>query len=199
MNDIHFFSIGRYTHTIFAAITVSSISSGLITDRSSLTVLIIYNFYLHPLPVMATKMNLSNVMNIMMNDDDSDWDESEDELVAADGEGVVDGYMESIMSPLDKLEASFENETDDVPVDEPASSLMHEEEPGLVIPLEDEPDTDLEMQPLATSSPEPQPPTSRLSNYFVHPLFTQKVGSLLFLTEDDDPVDFFETIYLWVR
>ena len=65
-----------------------------------------------------------------------------------------------------------------------------------MIPLEDEPDTELEMQPLATSSPEPQPPTSWLFNYFVHLSFTQKVGSLLFLTEDDDPVDFVQ-VFFW--
>ena len=69
---------------------------------------------------MGSRLNLSSVVrSVEGNKDDlSDWDLSEDELVCADEEGAVDDPLRSLMSPLDKLDAS----TDEIPEDDTLAS-----------------------------------------------------------------------------
>ena len=138
---------------------------------------------------MASRLNLSSVVHSVEGnkDDLSDWDLSEDELVGAGEEGAVDDPLRSLMSPLDKLDAS----TDEIPKDDtPASSNTVVGEGSLLGSDE----TLKDMQSVQTSSPHPVQSTTP-ADHFDHPPFTRPNGSQLPLTEHDEPHEFFEAIF----
>jgi hypothetical protein len=138
---------------------------------------------------MASRLNLSSIVrSVEGNKDDlSDWDLSEDELVGADEEGVVDDPLHSLMSPFDKLDAS----TDEIPEDDTLASSNTVVGEGSLLGSDE---TLKDMQLVQTSSPRPVQSTTP-ADHFDHPPFTRPNGSQLPLTEHDEPHEFFEAIF----
>ena len=140
-------------------------------------------------------MNLSSVVRSVEADSDvSDWDLSEDELVGADDDGAVDDPLRgSVLSPLDKLDASVDDTTPDM-LD--LDSIVSQ---GPVVNTDREDRLQLEdssedLQPVLTSSPRPAQ-QSQTADPFSHPPFSIRTGSQLPLTEVDEPHEFFEAIF----
>ena len=156
---------------------------------------------------MAGKLNLSNVVKLVQ-DDDSDWELSEDELVDAENEGEIDSM--NTTNPLDKAQdnnddTSYSNEKTNSETQVPDISpttpviLSHSMEtvpgpaPTTSTPLQTSPVPPTEMDVFMTE----QCIASTTQQGFLsdQPPFMKKAGSLLPLDETDHPCEFFEAIF----
>ena len=164
---------------------------------------------------MAGKLNLSNVMKLVQ-DDDSDWELSEDELVDAENEGEIDST--STANPLDKAQnnnedTSYNNEKTN------SKTEVSDITPTAPVTLSESvaaPTTPLVLPSRQTSTPlwiSPASPTqmdvsmtdqciasttqSSAQQSFLssQPPFTKKADSRLPLDETDHQCEFFEAIF----
>ena len=137
---------------------------------------------------MAQKLSVSDVVH-QMNESDSEWCESEDDMVSSDVEGEVDSFCSTQEDPLESAQQVVDDGAD---VRDPATDELADE--SQVAPFVQQESHESEIQPGVTSTTSEDQDSSP-TGYVPTSIFQGVAGPLTSLDAASQPYEFFELIW----
>ena len=137
---------------------------------------------------MAQKLSVSDVVH-QMDESDSEWCESEDDMVSSDVEGEVDSFCFTQEDPLESAQQVVDDGAD---VRDPATDELADE--SQVAPSVQQESQESEIQPEVTSTTSEDQDSSP-TGYVPTSVFQGVAGPLTSLDAASQPYEFFELIW----